>query len=347
VGDGGSAIHAAQSAPGVAEWRSVPNVYVLPDQRLVECRPGEPILSAALRAGVPFTHACGGRGKCSTCRIVVVEGSHACAGRSSREQTIADQLSFGPTFRLACQTVVTGDVTIRRLVLDERDAELADMRTKPARHRQRGRPPFGGQRHGRRRRARPIGDELDVAVMFADIRGFTAFAESVLPYDVIHVLQRQLRDVTQWTERHGGVVTSYMGDGVMALYSDDASAAGEPASRRAIRSGLAILAGAEAARHGLEELNGRSFDLNVGVHFGPAIVGSLLGEPATVTAIGDTVNMANRIEQANKEFGTRLLVSDAAREHAGDALVLGRSFSCSLPGKAGEHTLFEVLALSD
>jgi hypothetical protein len=57
--------------------------------------------------------------------------------------------------------------------------------------------------------------------------------------------------------------------------------------------------------------------------------------------------MANRIEQANKEFGTRLLVSDAAREHAGDALVLGRSFSCSLPGKAGEHTLFEVLALSD
>ena len=52
--------------------------------------------------------------------------------------------------------------------------------------------------------------------------------------------------------------------------------------------------------------------MNVGVHFGTAIVGTLLGEPATITAIGDTVNMANRIEQANKEFGTRLLVSDAA-----------------------------------
>ncbi len=322
----------------------MPNVYVLPDQRLVQCRPGEAILPAALRAGVAFTHACGGRGKCSTCRIVVVEGSQACADRTAREQTIADQLSFGPTFRLACQTVVQGDATVRRLVLDERDAELADMRIKPARHRRRGRPPFDRQPG---RRARPIGDELDVAVMFADIRGFTTFAETVLPYDVIHVLQRQLRDVTQATERHGGVVTSYMGDGVMALFSDDPASAGEPASRRAVRAGLAILAGADAARPGLEELYGRSFDINVGVHFGPAIVGSLLGEPATMTAIGDTVNMANRIEQANKEFGTRLLVSDAARLHAGADLVVGRSFSCSLPGKAGEHALFEVLALAD
>jgi adenylate cyclase len=323
----------------------VPNVYVLPDQRLVECRPGEAILPAALRAGVSFTHACGGRGKCSTCRIVVVEGSQACAERNSREQTIADQLGFGPTFRLACQTVVHGDVTVRRLVLDERDAELADVRIKPARHRRRGRPPFA--RGGQRSRARPIGDELDVAVMFADIRGFTAFAETVLPYDVIHVLQRQLRDVTQATERHGGVVTSYMGDGAMALFSDDPAEAGEPASRRAVRAGLAILEGSDSARRGLEELYGRSFDMNVGVHFGPAIVGSLLGEAATITAIGDTVNMASRIEQANKEFGTRLLVSDAARAHAGDILVVGRSFSSSLPGKAGEHELFEVLALAD
>jgi adenylate cyclase len=323
----------------------VPNVYVLPDQRLVECRPGEAILPAALRAGIAFTHACGGRGKCSTCRIVVVEGWHGCADRSTREQAIADQLSFGPKFRLACQTAVHGDATVRRLVLDERDAELADVRIKPARHRRRGRPPF--DRASRRRRVHPIGDELDVAVMFADIRGFTSFAEAVLPYDVIHVLQRELRDATRAIEQDGGVVTSYMGDGVMALFSDDPAEAGEPASRRAVRAGLAILARADAGRPGLDELYGRSFDMNVGVHFGPAIVGSLLGEPATITAIGDTVNMANRIEQANKEFGTRLLVSDAARAHAGDAVVVGRSFSCVLPGKAGEHELFEVVALAD
>ena len=71
------------------------------------------------------------------------------------------------------------------------------------------------------------------------------------------------------------------------------------------------------------------------------------GSPArTITAIGNTVNLANRIEQANKEFGTRLLVSDAARAEIGDPLVIGRSFHCSLPGKAGTHELFEVLGLA-
>ncbi len=83
--------------------------------------------------------------------------------------------------------------------------------------------------------------------MFADIRGFTGFVEAVLPYDVIHVLQRQLRDVTSAIERYGGVVTSYMGDGVMALFRHDDPSSTGPASRRAVRAGLEILADADAA----------------------------------------------------------------------------------------------------
>jgi adenylate cyclase len=320
----------------------VPNVYVLPDQRLLACRPGEAILPAALRAGVPFAHACGGRGQCSTCRVVVLEGSQSCAERGARELKIADRLGFGPEFRLACQTVATGDVTIRRLVIDERDVELADARRKASRHRRHQIGPRRGARPSWRR-ARPIGDELSVAVMFADIRGFTAFAERLLPYDVIHVLQRHLRDVTGSIERHDGVVTSYMGDGVMALFDDDSSLS---PSRRAVAAGLEILSQTAAARGSLEELYGRSFDMNVGIHFGTAIVGSLLGDPPTTTAIGDAVNVASRIEQANKQFGTRLLVSDAARADVGEALVVGRSFSSALPGKADEYLLFEVLDLN-
>ena len=198
----------------------MPNVYVLPDQRLVECRPGEAILPAALRAGISFTHACGGRGKCSTCRIVVVEGRRPVPIEPRGSRRSPTNSASAPKFRLACQTVVNGDVTIRRLVLDERDVELADVRQRPRRGSDGG---GWATRQGLAPcadlRARPIGDELPVAVMFADIRGFTAFAEAVLPYDVIHVLQRQLRDVTEAIERHGGVVTSYIGDGVMALFS--------------------------------------------------------------------------------------------------------------------------------
>jgi adenylate cyclase len=320
----------------------VANVYLLPDQRLIECRPGEAILPAALRAGVPFAHACGGNGKCSTCRIVVVEGHQSCTEPTPRERAIADRLGFGPQFRLACQTSVRADVTVRRLVVDDRDVELADLRRRPARRHRRRQLRAHFARVGGHQRPRSIGDEVPVAIMFADIRGFTSFVEAVLPYDVIHVLQRVLGDVTASIERHGGAVTSYMGDGVMALFGNDR---GGPSSRRAVRAGLEMLATSDARRPVLDELYGRSFDLNVGVHFGTAIVGGLLGDAVTLTAIGDTVNTANRIEQANKEFGTRFLVSDAARAELDESVRLGRSFTCLLPGKAGEHELFEVLGL--
>ena len=126
--------------------------------------------------------------------------------------------------------------------------------------------------------------------MFADIRGFTAFAGAVLPYDVIHVLQRQLREVTIAVERHGGIVTSYLGDGVMAVFGDSG---GVPPSRRAAGAGLDVLAATDAARPGIEELYGRSFDMNAGVHFGTAIVGNLWGDPSTLTAIEKAILSAD------------------------------------------------------
>jgi adenylate cyclase len=324
----------------------VPNVYILPDQRLVECGSGEAILPAALRAGVPFAHACGGNAFCSTCRIVILLGEAACAPRTQKERAIADRLSFSPHFRLACQTKISGDVTIRRLVLDQHDIELADLRPRRTRLMPSGRRGLGlGRRRARTPAGpRPIGQELAVAVLFADIRGFTAFAEALLPYDVIHVLQRQLRDVTTIVERHAGVVTSYMGDGVMALFGPNHP---EPATLRALKSGLEMLAETDRRRHELEMLYGRAFDMNVGLHHGEAIVGTVWGSPASLTAIGDTVNLASRIEQANKLLGTRFLISDAALAELGDDVVVGRSFRCELPGKAGEHTLIEVLDTAD
>ncbi len=319
----------------------MPSVYILPDQRLVECRFAEAILPAALRAGISFAHACGGHASCSTCRIVVVEGWTACSDRTPKEQVIAERLGFTPDFRLACQTRVRADVTVRRLVLDDDDVELADIRPRFVRRKATSpvRWAFGGMGQ-RRARAQPIGEERPVAVLFSDIRGFTAFSEALLPYDVIHELQRHLRMVTRAVERHGGAVTSYMGDGVMAVFGlrDRRSP-----SRRAVLAGQEVLAGADARRPGLDELYGRSFDVNVGLHFGAAIVGVLGGGRSSVTAIGDTVNVASRIEQANKEFGTRFLMSEAALAELGDDVVAGRSFRCTLAGKAGEHTLIEVL----
>ena len=324
--------------------RVMPEVLILPDERPVPCGTHETILGAALRAGIPFAHACGGQGACSTCRVLVVEGWRACTEPTPKERVIAERLGFTDQFRLACQTRVTAPVTVRRLVLDDDDVELADLRP-PARHR----------RAARRKRAhtgaatlpgsrpRPIGEEVRVAVLFADLRGFTAFSQALLPYDVIHELRRHLQHVTRAVQRHGGVVTSYMGDGVMALFCPRD---GPPSSLRAARAGIEMLLQAERRRGELDELYGRTVDLNVGLHCGPAIVGTLWGSPPTVTAIGDTVNLAARVEQANKDLATRFLTTEETSTELHDSLIIGRSFRRTLPGVAGEHTLVEVLATS-
>jgi class 3 adenylate cyclase len=321
----------------------VADVSIVPDQRLVPCSAKETILGAALREGIPFAHACGGRALCSTCRVLVVDGRSACTPRTAKERAIADRLGFGDEFRLACQTSVTAEVTVRRLVLDNEDIELADLRRRTGR--------AGGSRRRRttaaiatptRRKAHPIGDELLVAVLFADIRGFTPFSQAVLPYDVIHELQRHLQSVTRAVERQGGVVTSYMGDGVMALFLPGD---GDPSSLRAARAGFEMLANAERRRGELEERYGHTFDVNIGLHHGPAIVGALWGTPPTLTAIGDTVNLAARIEQANKDLTTRFLTTEVTVTELGDSVVVGRTFCRCLPGVAGEVTMVELLEM--
>src|SRR3954470_16734919 len=97
--------------------------YVI-DRRTAPIDAHETILRASLRAGVPHAHACGGNARCSTCRVQIVDGLDACAPRTDKEHALAARLRFAPEVRLACQTTVAGDVTVRRLVLDQTDLTL-------------------------------------------------------------------------------------------------------------------------------------------------------------------------------------------------------------------------------
>jgi len=302
----------------------VAEIRFLPDHKVVETKRSQTILAAALKAGIPHTHACGGNARCSTCRVLVLEGMEHCSEPTWKETRIVKKLGFSPSFRLACQTVVTGQVSVRRLVLDPADVTLTDARQQPV----------------------PIGDEKDVAILFCDIRSFTPLAESLLPYDVIHLLNRFHYDMAQCIEAQGGIVSVTMGDGLMAIFGHGEDP-GPPAAQplRAVRAALAMLDAIDARKDELERLYGRAFDIGIGLHFGKAVVGYMGNQLLVPTAIGDVVNVASRIEGANKKVGTRLLVSEDLYAAIPEFLEIGQRAAVALAGKEGAFSLYEVTGL--
>jgi adenylate cyclase len=297
-------------------------ISFLPDARAVEVSPGETILQAALRVGIKFTHACGGNARCSTCRTAILEGLENCTQRSEAEEEIAMHLQFKPMIRLACQTRVTGNTTVRRLVLDDEDEELAVGSMAEE---------FG----------EAAGEERQVAILFVDIRGFTSFAENLLPYDVIHALNRYYHRMGQIVHRHGGVIDNYMGDGILAVFGIEGS---EHMVSRALEAGLEMLNAVESMKPYFEAIHGRSFDIGIGLHYGAVVVGSIgWGNYKRRTIVGDAVNFASRVESANKNAGTNFLISEDAYEQVGHEVEVNQCPPWEVRGKTGVFQLYEVV----
>jgi adenylate cyclase len=293
--------------------------YAIED-KMVEAAPDETILQVSLRAAIPHAHACGGHARCSTCRVQIVEGLEYCAPRNDKESELAARLHFAPEIRLACQTTVSGDVRLRRLVLDAEDIHLTAQPGVAA--------------------AAPIGEEKRLAILFADIRGFTPFAERLLPYDVVHVLNRYYYEVGLAINDHGGCIDNYMGDGLLALFGIDDT---KDAARQAVRAALGMIAAVEHLKPYVQMIYGRSFEIGIGIHYGEVIVGAI-GAPGRkrVTVIGDAVNLASRIESATKRLGVRLLISEATLNELRDLVHPGAAHRVALAGKSGEYVLYEV-----
>lgn len=305
---------------------TVKQIYYHPDEIDVSVNDTETILRASLRSGIPHTHVCGGKARCSTCRVMIIDGLESLDPRNEREQAMADRLKFSPNIRLACQTTFEGQIRLRRLVIDEEDIELDDQ-TMPGRE--------SGQ---------AVGKEKQIAILFSDVRGFTTFSEALPAYDVIHALNRYYHQIGQIITAHGGYIDNYMGDGIMALFGVD-----DPtdAPLRAVRAGLDMLDAVDRyIRPYFEAIYARVFDIGVGIHYGEAVVGTLgARNNKTETAIGDAVNFASRIESANKEAGTRLLISDDTYNEVQDYVQVGKTTRMMVKGKTGEHMLYEVVGV--
>lgn len=303
----------------------MPLIHYLPDDKGIEANEGETILLAALRAGIEQAHLCGGRSRCSTCRVFILEGFEHCEPRNAKEQAIADMLGFDHKVRLACQTVVRGNVKLRRLVTDVlEDVEITSLYLE-------GVEPCS------------IGVEKYILILFSDIQGFTPFAENLPPYDVIYALNLYFQKVGEVIARHGGVINNYMGDGFMALFETDDPNEG---ALRAVRAGLELIGAIQELKPYLLELYNKTFQIRVGLHYGQVVAGKL-GSPGNkkMTVIGDAVNFASRIEAANKQAGTQFLISTDTYTLVREQVRIGQCVRVTLPGKSGEYDLYEVLGI--
>ena len=282
------------------------------------------LLEISLKNHIPHMHVCGGTARCSTCRVMVVEGLENCLPRNTHEQALADRKGFEANIRLACQTRISGPVTLRRLVLDDDDADLAIQAPQAT-----------------------TGREARLAIMFTDIRDFTAFSEAYLSYDVIHILNRYFYQIGECVLRNEGYIDKYIGDGMMALFGVTCT---DPVMNcyNAVSAGLEMIDELKGANAYLKRNFDLEFRMGCGIHFGEAILGEL-GHPnrRQVTAIGDSVNMAARIESATKQHQVPLLVSEAVRYQLRNRIQIGRTFEASLKGKSGSHNLYEVARLHE
>ena len=185
-----------------------------------------------------------------------------------------------------------------------------------------------------------------MAILFSDIRNFTPFAESHLPYDVIHILGRYFRKVGEPVLRHGGYIDKYMGDGIMAIFGLERPTPAA-ACLDAVAAGLRMLEALQELNVYISKQFDTEFKIGIGIHVGSVIIGEM-GHPQKMqfTAIGDTVNIASRIETATKEMHVPLLISAEVRALLGDAARYGVCERVNLKGKSGEHLLSEVVGLN-
>jgi adenylate cyclase len=178
--------------------------------------------------------------------------------------------------------------------------------------------------------------------MFADVAGFTGMSERLGP-EIVRVIGAYLEAVSKAVESEGGTVDKFIGDGVMAFWgapSPDAEHA-----YRACRGALAALDG--IAQCGVRDDTGAPLRVRIGLNGGDALIGNIgSATRLNYTAIGDVVNVASRLEGANKLYGTSIIIGEATRRAVGERFVIREIDRVAVLGRAHGTAIFELIGLA-
>jgi len=255
---------------------------------------GLSVLEASLRNNVPHASVCGGRARCSTCRIRVI-GDHAELPQpSQREAFVLGRVGANdPSIRLACQLRPTSDLSFFQLFIPNLATANAHAGS-PSR----------------------IGEERYLVSLFVDMRGSTRLAEKMLPFDTVFVVNRFLAAVSQAVIECGGRPNQFVGDGMLALFGLTGNA--QIACRQAIRSAALISANIDELNRFLAHDLREPLRFGIGIHGGEVIVGDIgYRDHMVFTALGDAVNVAARLQDMTKTLACEAIFSEEVRVTAG------------------------------
>ncbi|VIO78518.1 Adenylate cyclase 2 [Bradyrhizobium ivorense] len=257
---------------------------------------GLSVLEASLRYNVPHASVCGGRARCSTCRIRIIGDHAALPEPSPREAFVLHRVgSDDPSIRLACQLRPNADLTFFQLFLPHTMSANAHA-DHPAR----------------------VGQERYLVSMFVDMRGSTQLAEKRLPFDTVFIVNRFLGAVSQAVLEAGGRPNQFIGDGMLALFG--LTTGREEACRQALRAAALIAANIDELNQFLSHDLHQPIRFGIGIHGGEVIVGDIgYRDHMVFTALGDAVNVAARLQDMTKSLACEAVISDEVRALAGVA----------------------------
>ncbi|MGY3440071.1 adenylate cyclase [Bradyrhizobium sp. USDA 4473] len=255
---------------------------------------GLSVLEASLRYNVPHASVCGGRARCSTCRIRIIGDHAALPEPSPREAFVLHRVGTDdPSIRLACQLRPTGDLTFFQLFLPSTMSANAHA-ANPAR----------------------VGQERYLVSMFVDMRGSTQLAEKRLPFDTVFIVNRFLGAVSQAVLEAGGRPNQFIGDGMLALFG--LTTERHDACRQALRAAALISANIDELNQFLSHDLREPIRFGIGIHGGEVIVGDIgYRDHMVFTALGDAVNVAARLQDMTKALACEAVISDEVRATAG------------------------------
>jgi adenylate cyclase len=262
--------------------------------RTVRVPKGLSVLEASLRNNVPHASVCGGRARCSTCRIRVIGDCGALPEPSAREAFVLARVgATDPSIRLACQLRPTTDMSFFQLFLPSAVSANTHA-SNPSR----------------------IGEERHLVSVFVDMRGSTRLAEKLLPFDTVFVVNRFLAAVSQAVIECGGRPNQFVGDGVLALFG--LAADDQTASRQALKAAARIAANVDELNEFLSHDLREPIRFGIGIHGGEVIVGDIgYRDHMVFTALGDAVNVAARLQDMTKSLGCETVISEEVRVAAG------------------------------